>query len=126
MGSATPDIKIFHAAREGQVHLARLDSRVGGGSLPAVELVDLRAEPPSDGPFTASVSEAMLGVIAEGGQVIILHNRRGFAPVLFLRFLLGVRQMPALPGSHDPAQASSRSEERRVGKECRSRWSPYH
>ena len=24
------------------------------------------------------------------------------------------------------AQASSRSEERRVGKECRSRWSPYH
>ena len=24
------------------------------------------------------------------------------------------------------AQAKSRSEERRVGKECRSRWSPYH
>ena len=31
---------------------------------------------------------------------------------------------------HDPehydADARSRSEERRVGKECRSRWSPYH
>ena len=26
----------------------------------------------------------------------------------------------------DPAIESSRSEERRVGKECRSRWSPYH
>ena len=24
------------------------------------------------------------------------------------------------------AQARKRSEERRVGKECRSRWSPYH
>src|SRR5690348_17667865 len=24
------------------------------------------------------------------------------------------------------AQSQSRSEERRVGKECRSRWSPYH
>ena len=23
-------------------------------------------------------------------------------------------------------QANTRSEERRVGKECRSRWSPYH
>ena len=23
-------------------------------------------------------------------------------------------------------EAASRSEERRVGKECRSRWSPYH
>ena len=27
---------------------------------------------------------------------------------------------------NDPAFRSSRSEERRVGKECRSRWSPYH
>ena len=25
-----------------------------------------------------------------------------------------------------PLPLSSRSEERRVGKECRSRWSPYH
>ena len=25
-----------------------------------------------------------------------------------------------------PSEADSRSEERRVGKECRSRWSPYH
>src|SRR3712207_9358465 len=25
-----------------------------------------------------------------------------------------------------PASRSTRSEERRVGKECRSRWSPYH
>src|SRR5256885_5493019 len=25
-----------------------------------------------------------------------------------------------------PAEAGRRSEERRVGKECRSRWSPYH
>ena len=27
---------------------------------------------------------------------------------------------------HVPAAWMSRSEERRVGKECRSRWSPYH
>ena len=26
----------------------------------------------------------------------------------------------------DEALAAERSEERRVGKECRSRWSPYH
>ena len=25
-----------------------------------------------------------------------------------------------------PAEKDARSEERRVGKECRSRWSPYH
>src|SRR5256885_7536686 len=28
--------------------------------------------------------------------------------------------------SRGPAHAAARSEERRVGKECRSRWSPYH
>ena len=27
---------------------------------------------------------------------------------------------------HDGAEELYRSEERRVGKECRSRWSPYH
>ena len=34
-------------------------------------------------------------------------------------------QGPDLPGPTEPA-ALMRSEERRVGKECRSRWSPYH
>src|SRR2546426_2703211 len=36
----------------------------------------------------------------------------------------------ALPGGygalHVRVQCPNRSEERRVGKECRSRWSPYH
>ena len=30
------------------------------------------------------------------------------------------------PGGRYVAQIEIRSEERRVGKECRSRWSPYH
>src|SRR5256885_6451245 len=30
------------------------------------------------------------------------------------------------PPSTEELQAALRSEERRVGKECRSRWSPYH
>ena len=32
---------------------------------------------------------------------------------------------PANP-LHDELHITARSEERRVGKECRSRWSPYH
>ena len=31
-----------------------------------------------------------------------------------------------LAGTNTPATKQQRSEERRVGKECRSRWSPYH
>src|ERR1051326_3807204 len=38
---------------------------------------------------------------------------------------LGVAVVHA-PGSNAQAVAEHRSEERRVGKECRSRWSPYH
>ena len=39
---------------------------------------------------------------------------------------------PNMPGFHDVIRCAKcgglldRSEERRVGKECRSRWSPYH
>src|SRR5256885_11925417 len=33
---------------------------------------------------------------------------------------------PRAPSRPFPNPTSSRSEERRVGKECRSRWSPYH
>ena len=36
-----------------------------------------------------------------------------------------VRDLPSKNGSVDP-ENNFRSEERRVGKECRSRWSPYH
>src|ERR1051325_5996536 len=31
-----------------------------------------------------------------------------------------------IAGPYDPTDRFTRSEERRVGKECRSRWSPYH
>ena len=34
--------------------------------------------------------------------------------------------MPTCAASAAESTGSSRSEERRVGKECRSRWSPYH
>ena len=33
---------------------------------------------------------------------------------------------PLAPAPWGEIAARSRSEERRVGKECRSRWSPYH
>src|SRR3989441_12915749 len=38
------------------------------------------------------------------------------------------RRPPMIPGpkADDPFFKDFRSEERRVGKECRSRWSPYH
>ena len=43
------------------------------------------------------------------------------------RDLLSIQQVRDLVKSAKIAQKlAERSEERRVGKECRSRWSPYH
>src|SRR5260370_15457609 len=54
----------------------------------------------------------------------------GFRRVLFRSFALlyGIADVLGVGGEHVlPAQLEGgRSEERRVGKECRSRWSPYH
>src|SRR5206468_5878366 len=40
--------------------------------------------------------------------------------------LLGSQRVSPVVVSLRPMAAAMRSEERRVGKECRSRWSPYH
>ena len=38
----------------------------------------------------------------------------------------GIARTFQIPPQRSKLSASCRSEERRVGKECRSRWSPYH
>ena len=43
----------------------------------------------------------------------------------FLQFL-PMPPVTGAPAAFLGALAATRSEERRVGKECRSRWSPYH
>ena len=51
-----------------------------------------------------------------------------FAPQYYMISLLGFGAMIAVLscGARIAAERTIRSEERRVGKECRSRWSPYH
>src|SRR2546430_10577773 len=62
----------------------------------------------------------------------ILHVRRNPRSSMLFRIFLGVAgaALVVLPlglgASFVPAIVGLRSEERRVGKECRSRWSPYH
>src|SRR2546429_5076058 len=66
-----------------------------------------------------TVAVMYLGTVAEVGSV-----ERVFAPPYhpYTEALLSAVPAP----NPDHAGARIRSEERRVGKECRSRWSPYH
>src|SRR5256885_4646823 len=52
------------------------------------------------------------------------HGFVGALAVLLLYFIVLMRLTQNAQTA--PDRAGTRSEERRVGKECRSRWSPYH
>lgn len=81
LGSATPDVKTFHAAQAGHVPAVRLTQRVGESRLPEVELVDLRAERSS--PLAPLSVQALRETVQAGEQAIIMLNRRGYAPLMY-------------------------------------------
>jgi primosomal protein N' (replication factor Y) len=82
MGSATPSLESWHNAQRGQYTLLSLPSRVLDRPLPQVALIDLRHEQPGRVRFSAlspSLERAMHGALCDGGQVMLLLNRRGYS-----------------------------------------------
>jgi primosomal protein N' (replication factor Y) len=84
LGSATPSLESVHLAATGRHELLRLPSRVEGRALPEIELVDLRQFPVDDPDaplacLSPPLRDALLRNHEEGGQAILLLNRRGFA-----------------------------------------------
>src|SRR5260370_29894575 len=60
---------------------------------------------------------------AHGGRLCPPFEGGAAGPLLLVR-PDGIAR--AVSGGPAPGRTRTRSEERRVGKECRSRWSPYH
>jgi primosomal protein N' (replication factor Y) len=83
LGSATPDMKTFHAANEQDIGLVSMTRRIGTTTLPEIRLVDLKTSPAVDGPFAEVCRQELDRALAAGDQIIIMHNRRGYAPVLY-------------------------------------------
>ena len=72
----------------------------------------------------ADGSAGVYGVVEKPHFALVLpYERDGFWLVEQYRYPVGRRAWEFPQGTWT---AGSRSEERRVGKECRSRWSPYH
>ena len=82
LGSATPDVKTFHAAEQGLFPRADLPHRVGGGSLPAIELIDIRRNSSRSLLAPASV-ETLRETVLRGEQAVVLLNRRGYSPLMY-------------------------------------------
>lgn len=83
LGSATPDIKTFQAVEQGAIAKVCLPTRVSGNDLPPVDFVDLRENPPDEGPFAPVTAEMIKATVARGEQVVIMLNRRGYSPVMY-------------------------------------------
>lgn len=85
LGSATPSLETWQRAEQGAYRRLSLPSRVGGGSLPRVRVVDMGAQPRQAGQETV-ISAPLLAALRErlerGEQSLLLLNRRGYAPVL--------------------------------------------
>ena len=84
LGSATPAVETRHAADRGALRLLRLPQRIGGRPLPAVEIIDLereRAASPRGRKLilTTPLRRALRETLADGGQALLLLNRRGFS-----------------------------------------------
>ncbi|MGK2962405.1 MAG: replication restart helicase PriA [Gemmatimonadaceae bacterium] len=89
LGSATPSLESWSNATAGKYSLLTLPDRVGGGRLPAVEIVDLRHRPAPN--VDSSIGTAYSSIIREeldnalgatllrGEQSILLLNRRGYS-----------------------------------------------
>ncbi len=83
LGTATPLITTYYAAREGRIHYLPLPERVQGRSLPETRILDTRSLK------GATFSPELVAAIAEnldgGGQTLLFLNRRGFATFLLCK-----------------------------------------
>ncbi len=81
LGSATPEVGVYHQAVTLKTHqLLELHERHGGATLPKVHLVDMKLER-SHGHLHAisrPLQKALKDTLERGEQAIILLNRRGF------------------------------------------------
>ena len=74
------------------------------------------------------------GLKVREGEIVTLIGPNGAGKTTIIKVVLGlmkadsgeVKRRPGLVIGYMPQRLQIRSEERRVGKECRSRWLPYH
>jgi len=88
--SATPSLESRHNAEIGKLEALHLTVRAGQGTLPEGILVNLREEEgasrrPGEVHFSERLRAEITKALADGEQIILLRNRRGYAPMLLCR-----------------------------------------
>lgn len=84
LGSATPSIETYYKAQLGKFGFVELLNRYENVTLPQIETIDMtiaRKRYMTKGSFAQSTITAAQDTLNNGNQIIIFHNRRGFAPM---------------------------------------------
>jgi primosomal protein N' (replication factor Y) len=87
LGSATPSLESWWRCQQGRWRRLAMPTRIGGGAMPRLELLDMGRLPrPAAGTSAPALAPQLLQAIesriARGEQSLLLLNRRGYAPVL--------------------------------------------
>ena len=87
LGSATPDLRTFYRAKNGEIKLLTLTKRANESSLPEVEIVDLRDELTHGNKSMISrrLKEEIEKNLKDKKQTILFLNRRGFSNFIMCR-----------------------------------------
>ena len=82
LGSATPSLESWHRAGQGTYEKLSMKKRVLDLPLPDVATIDMRVDfggRKRFGPISQKLRQEITQAIKDGGQVILLLNRRGFS-----------------------------------------------
>ncbi|MCF1421473.1 replication restart helicase PriA [Mangrovimonas futianensis] len=85
LGSATPSLETFYNAKQGKYGLVSLFTRFNDVLMPDIELVDIKEKHRKKrmtGHFSDRLIEEMRETLAEGYQIILFQNRRGYSPII--------------------------------------------
>ena len=87
LGSATPDMKSYYKAKNGEIELLTLTKRANNSNLPFVKTVDLRQELANGNKSMLSdlLKEEIEKNLITKTQTILFLNRRGFSTFIMCR-----------------------------------------
>lgn len=87
LGSATPSITSYYKALQGQYKLLELPIRIFDQPMPHVQIVDMKEEMirGNYSVFSDAMTHLIERTLADGNQMIILLNRRGYSTFVMCR-----------------------------------------
>ncbi len=96
LGSATPSMEAYYQVKQGKCKLFKLEKRLTGGSLPGVEIVDLREELKKGNRsiFSLSLQDKMAERLRKKEQFMLFLNRRGYSSFISCRSCGHVMRCP--------------------------------